>query len=122
MKPNDFKILVVDDEVDLADIMKDFLCLEGFDVLIANDGAQALDIVNKTKVHAIISDIRMPKMDGVELLKSVKKIHPDIHFILVSGYSDYSEDQVLKLGAEQLFAKPVEFERVNQAVKKVLKV
>lgn len=122
MNPKDFKILVVDDEVDLVDILKDFLSLDGFEVLTAYDGAQALDLITKGDIHLVISDIRMPKMDGLELLKNVKSMKPEIHFIMLSGYSDYSEEEILKKGASRLFAKPTDFEIVSQAAKKLLKI
>jgi DNA-binding NtrC family response regulator len=122
MNPKDYKILVVDDEVDLVDILKEFLSLDGFEVLTAHDGVQALDLIVNGDIQLVISDIRMPKMDGLELLKNVKKVKPEILFILLSGYSDYSEEEILKKGASRLFAKPIDFEIVSQAAKKLLKI
>lgn len=116
-----FNVLVVDDEVDLVDIMKDFLNLEGYEVKTAHHGLEAIAMMEKHQFDIVLSDIRMPKMDGVEFLKVAKKNWPNTIYIFLTGYSDYSEDEIIQLGARSLFTKPVDFSKVMHLLQGLLK-
>lgn len=104
-------ILVVDDEKDLADITAETLIDEGFSVVTACDGEEALKILHSGQpIHMIFSDIRMPKMDGVALLKQVKIEFPSLPVCMVSGCSAESEKEVLSYGAVGYLSKPYSFD------------
>lgn len=99
-------VLVVDDEELIRNLLTRTLQREGFTVLAAESGPQALEIMDKTKVRLIVSDIVMPEMDGFELLGNIKEIDPNIPVILVSGRGGQTRDKVLAAGADDFIAKP----------------
>lgn len=116
-------ILVVDDEELIRDLLKNVLELERFKVLEAANARQALAILEKNTVHAVISDILMPGMTGLELLQIMKKRHQDIPVIMITGFSgDYTPDDVMAAGADGYFAKPFKNLELTQKLRSVLKV
>lgn len=82
------RILVVDDEPSICKSLSRLLREEGYNVLIAHSGEQALESLAMQRVHVIISDQRMPGMSGTELLDKVKSLYPDVVRIILSGYTD----------------------------------
>lgn len=82
-------ILCVDDEESILKSLSRMLKLEGYDVLMAVGGQQGLEVLAKEKVDLIITDQRMPNMMGSEFLRLVRKDHPDLISIMLSGYSDF---------------------------------
>jgi len=85
--------LIVDDEELIRDFLSRLLSLEGLEVTTAEDGFKAIEIAKKEEFDIIFLDIRMPKMDGVEAFKRLKKITPRSKFIMITGYS---MDELLK--------------------------
>lgn len=82
-------VLVVDDETAVRRFAVRVLQRDGYEVIEAADGAEALDLVRSDKmtIDAIVSDIVMPRLNGVELMQAVAETHPDIPVILMSGYA-----------------------------------
>jgi two-component system, cell cycle sensor histidine kinase and response regulator CckA len=82
-------VLVVDDEAAVRRFAARVLQRDGFGVLEASDGVEALEIVreDRTPIHAVVSDIVMPRMNGVELMEALSASHPDLPVILMSGYA-----------------------------------
>ena len=110
-------ILIVDDELDLRELLAQMLESEGFTVTQAAGGRAALAILKNEKFDLVISDVRMPDGDGVELLKSIKKDSPELPFvIMITGYSDLSETQILGLGAHSMFMKPFDTDSFIQSI------
>jgi CheY-like chemotaxis protein len=108
MQLKDATILVVDDEIGLLSIFKKWFEREGCRVLTAENGVEALELLKSTAVDTIISDVRMPKMDGVELAKCVKKTHKyDPKIIFISGFAEIDERECYDLGIELNLPKPV---------------
>lgn len=103
------KVLVVEDEKLLRHSIITTLKQNGFeDILDAEDGLHAIQVINQNKVDLIISDIRMPRMDGIELLKYIRNHFGDIIFIVLSGYDLFEYAQkAIKLGAFSYLLKPV---------------
>ena len=81
-------ILVVDDEPALRDLAKEILSMHGFNVICANNGSHAMDMLKSNKVSLIISDVIMPIMDGYQLVDQVQKKYPEIKILLTSGFTD----------------------------------
>jgi len=81
------KALIVDDEELIRDFLSRLLSLEGLEVKTVEDGFQAIETAKKEEFDIIFLDIRMPKMDGVEAFKKLKKITPNSKFIMITGYS-----------------------------------
>ena len=104
------KILIVDDEYLLRQGIKHLVDwnAEGFEIIgEASNGKEALDFIEKTKPHIIISDIVMPVMDGVDLAKIVKTKYPEIQIVILSGYSDFNYvKDTFKLGVMDYVLKP----------------
>jgi DNA-binding NtrC family response regulator len=101
------KILVVDDEVDLQEILCDELKLAGADVFSASNGADALNLIaSEGPFDVILSDIRMPGGNGLDLLQEVMKLRPRPVVVLVTGYADTTEAEAKKLGAAAVLEKP----------------
>jgi len=109
MQLKDATVLVVDDETALLMIFRRWLEREGCRVLTAENGARALDLARTNALDLVISDIRMPVLDGIELVKRLKEhtgYLPKIVFI--SGFSDIGERESFSLGVEALLHKPIE--------------
>lgn len=120
-KLSDKKILIVDDEVDLCRILRwDFEDV-GAKVIVAHGAYEAINLINEHDIDIIVSDIKMPQGDGVELLDYVKKAKKDYDaFIFMSGYSDYPKDDLLAKGAFIVIDKPINFESLKNKLEKLL--
>jgi DNA-binding response OmpR family regulator len=103
-------ILVVDDDSDLLHMLKDLLEDQGYRVLLASDGIEALEVLDGNPVDCVISDVRMPRMTGLEMLIKLRaKGHIATPVILTSGFSDLTPEQAVAQGALDLLAKPFDF-------------
>ncbi|MCP4023860.1 MAG: response regulator, partial [Desulfobacteraceae bacterium] len=101
------RVLVVDDEKNLCLILAKSLKKVGFECESALDAEQALELIEKTDFDLVISDIAMPGMDGIDLMKTVKSRYPDVDFIIMTGYaSDYSYVDIMDAGASDYMTKP----------------
>ena len=114
MELKDATVLVVDDEPMLLDIFSEWLQEEGCRVITAGDGAAALQILRKQHTDVIVSDVRMPVMDGVLLLKNLTAQHGTLHrnwppkMIFISGFADLEPREAYNLGVEAMLQKPIE--------------
>jgi two-component system, NtrC family, response regulator PilR len=94
------RVLVVDDERSMRELLSIVLRRDGYDVMVAEDGAGALEILGRQSVDILITDIRMPNMNGVELLREAKRIAPDIISIVMTAFaSTDTAVEALRLGA-----------------------
>ncbi len=112
-------ILIVDDEVEFAEAFAERLRLRGFSAYIANSGEQALRIVEDGSINIMVLDLKMPGMDGLEVLRRVKKTHPEVQVIILSGHgSEMDESYVRSIGAFAYLRKPADIGDVLEAVKR----
>ncbi len=94
------RVLVVDDERSMRELLSIVLRRDGYDVMVAEDGASALEILGSQRVDILITDIRMPNMNGVELLREAKRIAPDVISIVMTAFaSTDTAVEALRLGA-----------------------
>ena len=115
------KILVVDDEPDLVEIVSDELQFAGATTLGASGGLEALRILDTTHVDAIVTDVRMPKGSGLELLDEVKKRHAMPPVVLfLSGFSDLTHEEAFHRGTDAIFSKPCDFEALVNSIARAL--
>ncbi len=115
------KILIVDDEEAVCHILKNRLSMEGYFCKTSNNGKEALEHFYKDSFSLIISDIKMPEMNGIELLKRVKAIHPKMKMIMVTAYPEIEMAvEAMKFGAYDFLIKPVDLELVVLSVKRAL--
>lgn len=109
---NGKKILVVDDEFDLAEALCNLLEDEGHQTEYAGSGNKAFEYLQSNSVDVVISDVKMADGTGVDLLMNLQAIpnNEKPQFILVSGFSEISNEEAAELGADLLLNKPVDFE------------
>jgi PAS domain S-box-containing protein len=115
-------ILVVDDEEILLNILSEYLQEIGCNVLTAGDGAEAVNVYSTkaSMVDAVISDLGMPNMNGVEMFSELKKINPGVKVIISSGYLDRTfRSQMLKNGIVDVVNKPYKFEEIEEVLQHV---
>lgn len=115
--PTTNPILVVDDDIDICATVDSILREAGFATLLANSGFDAFRLVSREPVRAVVSDIRMPNGNGLELLGAMKKHSPDIPVIIMTGYDDLTIEDARRLGASGLVIKPFESERLVGVVR-----
>jgi CheY-like chemotaxis protein len=101
-------ILIVDDDRDMRDVISTALAGAGYKTILADDGTIALDLFFKHHPDLIVSDIYMPNMNGIELLKEVKKSSPSTPVILITGYSQHDafDEAKDKVTPDALLRKP----------------
>ena len=124
MKKSDIKILCVDDEPDILEILKYNLSNEGYNVLTAADGKSAIKIANDTIPNLIIMDVMMPNMDGIEAcekLRSDEKFNDTIIMFLTARGEDYSHVAAYDAGADDYVTKPVKPKVLVSKVKGLLR-
>lgn len=115
MKP---KLLIVDDEEEIVATLKRFFDLHEFDIVTANNAAEALIILEKEKINIALLDINMPEMDGIELLNRIKKWDFSIQVIMMTAYSTFDKTlRSLEMGASDYILKP--FENLDQVLELV---
>ena len=111
------KILVVDDERNVCEFLKEFLEFKGFQTFSALSGAAALRLIQEHRFDLVLLDIIMPEMNGMEALEKIKMIQPEIPVVVVSGVRDSKmADNVLKMGAADYIPKPIDLERLEQMI------
>jgi CheY-like chemotaxis protein len=121
MQLKDATILIVDDEPDLRDILADWFKREAHRVLVAENGAQALEAIEANHIDVIVSDVRMPVMDGIALLKNIKAgAHYRSSVMFISGFTDIEPRESYDLGVEAVMSKPVERKELIAVVTRVL--
>ncbi|HEY8280582.1 MAG TPA: response regulator, partial [Bdellovibrionota bacterium] len=112
------RVLILDDESDLTKMLQHFFQSRSIESYIFNDPMQALDAIKKLKIDVVVSDIRMPKLNGLAFLKEIRKLHmyePGVIFI--SGYPDeYGIETLLDMGAFAFLEKPVDLERLYRLI------
>lgn len=101
------KILIVDDETSIADLMKDALEFEGFECHSLYSGNQAISHLKSHTVDLVISDVRMPDGDGLDLLKFINTLQAPPKLIFITGHSEYSEKTLKDQGAIRVKYKPL---------------
>ncbi|MBF0477942.1 MAG: response regulator [Candidatus Omnitrophica bacterium] len=107
------KILVVDDEQLLRDRLKGLLELEDYEVCLAESGLKGLEVFNEKKPDIIVSDIKMPGMDGIQMLEKIKALGSDVEVIMLTGHGGIETAiQALKIGAFDYMNKPVNFDEL----------
>jgi signal transduction histidine kinase/CheY-like chemotaxis protein len=111
------RILVVDDELVVVSLVKEALEEDGYTLSMATNGREALALMEAQEFDLIISDIRMPKMDGIELVSRARKIQPGISIIFMTAFANLdSAKDAIKQGAVDYIMKPFELHEMRQAV------
>jgi YesN/AraC family two-component response regulator len=120
--PRDDRILIVDDEAGVRKVLEQVLQEDGFQVISAADGREALKIFEKKPFPLVITDIVMPEMDGIELLQSIRPHSPDTQVIIITSYASVETAvKALRCGAYDYLFKPFEnLDLVSAAVRRAV--
>jgi DNA-binding response OmpR family regulator len=113
------KILIVEDEEALCLLYKEELSQEGYDVMTVYDAEQALEILNRERFDLIITDIRMPGRDGVELITQILGLRKDIPIIINTAYQSYKED-FMTWAADAYVVKSSSLQELKSKIKELL--
>ncbi|MDY3351134.1 sigma-54 dependent transcriptional regulator [Riemerella anatipestifer] len=117
------KILIVEDEKAISGLLKNILSEEvkDYEILVADDGLEAYKLIEKDDFSLVISDIKMPKVSGTELLQKALEIKPDTAFVMISAHGDINTAvQCLKQGAYDFIEKPIDLNRLITSVRNTL--
>lgn len=115
------RILVVDDEEDIRQILCDSLADDNFEVITCSDGYEALELIKEGFFELIITDLRMPGIDGIELIDTIKQISPEVPVIMLTAYGSAGVQREMdRLQAHRYFEKPFSLEELKEAVKEAL--
>ena len=111
------RVVLADDENKVILLMQKLIDWEalGYEIAgTANDGLRALELVREKQPHLLITDVRMPGCDGIELIQRAKALQPKLHFIVISGYRKFEYAQnALKYGVEDYLLKPLKQEELT---------
>jgi len=117
------RIVAIDDEVDFITMLQDYFGLRGYDIEVAIRGAKGIELVKEKKPDVVLMDLKMPGIDGDEVLKMIKTLDPSPKIIFVTAYDDggKTKARLLKMGAYAYFDKPISSlrdleETINKAV------
>ena len=116
------RILVVDDELFVRELLLEFLSTEGYDVLLADSGEKAVEIVQTQPTDVVLLDLKMAGMDGIETLKQIKKIDPNALAIVMTGYPTIeSSIDALRYGACDYVIKPFKLNDLKSSIENALR-
>lgn len=114
-------VLIVDDEPGIREFLQIMLDREGYDVSCAADGKEAINFFKKKRYDVVVADIRMPKVNGFEVLTTIKEISPETNVIMITAYASFeSAVESMKEGAYDYITKPFNVDEVKMTVKNAL--
>jgi len=111
------KIVLVEDDDDTRTLLKFLLESEGYNVTTADDGHRAMEIIESMQPDILITDLMMPKVSGLDLIRRTRQLHPSIPILLLSGNGDVIRCDALEAGANKIFVKPFDTDELLKTVK-----
>lgn len=112
-------VLAVDDEPMMRSLLEKILTRDGYKIVTAEDGEAALKVLEAEAISIVISDIKMPKLNGFELLKVIKSKYPEIGVIMMTAYGDtFTVKDALLLGADEYITKPFKSFEISLVVER----
>lgn len=115
------KILIIDDEKSIRNTLKEIMEYEKYEVQLAEDGLQGLELFNSVKFDAVLCDIKMPKMDGMEVLGKITETGTDVPVVMISGHGDIDTAvEAIKMGAFDFIQKPLDLNRFMVTLRNAL--
>jgi two-component system, cell cycle response regulator len=116
------KILIVDDEESVRNVLQELVIFLGYEAKTAADGCEAIDTIDKESFDLVVTDMHMPGMNGLELIKSVKQAHPSIDLMAITGYdAEYRYTDVIEVGASDFITKPIESNELEAKINRVFR-
>jgi DNA-binding NtrC family response regulator len=116
------KVLLVDDDPEFLEVMCERLKARGTEVHTANSAAEALELIDTELFDAVILDLQMPGIDGIDTLKRIKEKREELQVILLTGHGTVEKAvESIKIGAMDFLEKPADFDALNEKIKKAKK-
>ena len=117
----DYNILVIDDEAAQRDVLTGYLKKKGYIIFSASSGREGIEIAKSNSVDIILSDFKMPDLNGIEVLEQVKKINPEISFVIVTAYGTVENAvKAMRLGAFDYISKPVDLDELDLMIERII--
>jgi len=113
-------ILVVDDEKDVTMSLQGFFTALGHDMLTALDGNEAIKVIDSVSLDLVLLDVRMPGVDGIQVLKHIRKNKPRAKVIIITAYDKDVKEEVERLGIDGFFAKPIDLSNLLERIRYVI--
>lgn len=111
------RVLVVDDEPDSVELLQEFLTGKGYEVVTASNGEEALRKVKEERPHLVLLDVRMPGMNGLDVLRKVREFDQEVGVIMVTAVNEEDTGRdALRLGAFDYIVKPLNFEYLERSL------
>jgi two-component system response regulator AtoC len=111
------RVLVVDDEPDSVELLQEFLTGKGYEIVTASNGEEALRKVKEERPHLVLLDVRMPDMNGLDVLRKVREFDQEVGVIMVTAVNEEDTGrQALKLGAFDYIVKPLNLEYLERSL------
>ncbi len=113
-------ILLIDDEPSQIESMKSFLSRRGHKIYTASNGREGIEVVNANVIDLVLTDFRMPEMNGLEALKEIKRINPEIDVVVITAYGNVEEAvDIMKSGAYDYLSKPIDLDELENLIKRI---
>ncbi|MCC6027241.1 MAG: response regulator [Archaeoglobi archaeon] len=114
------KILIVEDDESMIELLKKILCQ--YEVIVAKDGKEGVEKFLAEKPDLVLMDIELPKMNGIDATKEIKKIDPNAKIIAVTAYAVQRGNEAMKVGILEIISKPFKIKNLIEKVESALKV
>jgi two-component system NtrC family response regulator len=117
---NNLNLLIIDDEDSQVQSLKSYLTKRDYEVYTASEGKMGLEIISNQQIDAVITDFRMPNMDGATVLKNVKNINPEIDVIVITAYGSVDDAvSIMKAGAYDYLTKPIDLDELENMLNRI---
>jgi len=118
---NDYNILLIDDEATQRDILCGYLKKKGYKILSASSGEDGINITKNSSIDIILSDFKMTDLNGIQVLEQVRKINPEISFVIVTAYGTVENAvKAMRLGAFDYISKPVDLDELDLMIERII--
>jgi len=122
MTKSNIKILLVDDDPAILEILADLMAIFGHEYVTANDGLEAMEMLKQDFFHIVLTDMMMPGMDGMELLKHIRSNYPHIKVMVVTGFDrTFTYTDVIRAGASDFISKPFNTDELEAKINRIIR-